>query len=183
MRRRLVRHATALMLLAVLLVLAAAMALLRPIEMGPLAPVNGIVQLPPGPPEPMPIASLTNHLRQITDRPLFAKSRRNVQILTVKPPISVQPPAAVPQISPSPPPPISVDNLVLKGIYFHPVAPRVLIASPSNPTGVWMRTGARIEGWEIRRIAFQFVSLVQGETAAELKLYPATPIRFETTLR
>ena len=183
MRRRLVRHGAALMLLAVLFVLAATTALLHPIETGPLAPVTGIVQLPPGPAAPIPIAGLTNHLTQITGRPLFAKSRRNVQILTVKPPISVQAPAAVPKISPPPPPPISVDNLVLKGIYFHPLASRVLIASPSNPTGVWMRTGARIEGWEIRHIAFQFVSLVQGENAAELKLYPATPIRFETTLR
>jgi hypothetical protein len=180
-RRRLAWHSTTLMLLAVLFLLATGRVLLRPIDTGPLPPIAPTVHLPPEPPEPIPITRIANHVTQITERPLFAQSRRNIQILAAKPPISVQPPAA-PQISP-PPPPLSVDNLVLKGIYFHPTAARALIASPSNPAGLWMQTGTRIEGWEIRRISSQIVDLVQGENTAELRLYPAPTIRVgKTTL-
>jgi hypothetical protein len=181
-RRWLIWHSTTLMLLAVLLLFATGMMLLRPLDTSPLPPIEGTVQLPPGLPDSIPITRIANHLTQIIERPLFTQLRRNVQISAAKPQISLTPPAAAPQSSP-PPPPLSVDNLVLKGIYFDPTAARALIASPSHPAGVWMGTGALIEGWEIRLISSQIVGLVQGENTAELKLYPAPPVRFgKTTL-
>ncbi|HEY7765782.1 MAG TPA: hypothetical protein VIB38_12395 [Aestuariivirgaceae bacterium] len=151
-------------LLALLLSAVVLGLLLKPIQTAAIEPKEPPFQLSFPPLAAFPPENASMNLAPILARPLFFESRRPFEAPAAKVEIAPQP--AEPPI-----PIIAVETLMLKGILLGSGSSKALIASPANPSGIWVAVGAEIEGWKIEVITRADVRLVQQQQRAVLPLY------------
>jgi hypothetical protein len=163
-------HIAMFALLAMLVSGAAVAMLLRPIETDPIESKASPLQLPLPPMMSSLRENESSSLAKILARPLFYKSRRPFET-----------PAAEIQIAPQPAePPVQLtaaETLMLKGVFLGPKLSKAFIASPANPSGIWVALGAEIEGWKIEAITSADVRVVQQQHSAILTLYRQEAVR------
>lgn len=106
-------------------------------------------------------------------RPLFSRTRKPPEARPPEPAVA-QPPqpiaAAPPEIQA-----LSMDGFVLKGIFIDEERQLALLQTPAAPQGVWLATGAAVEGWTVSRIEKQAVALEANGQARKLTLYVDKP--------
>lgn len=105
-----------------------------------------------------------NKYKQALARPIFFKDRR-----PYKPPPPKQPPPM--KITKPQPPPVTKPDFRLMGIAIISETRRVFLLSPEHQDGVWVKEGEVIEGWRIRQITSNTVTVNKSGRSFDLFLY------------
>jgi hypothetical protein len=109
---------------------------------------------------------------QTLARPLFSPTRkppeaRPPEPVVAQPPQSLAPPPQMPSLS--------ADGFVLKGVFIDEERELALLQTPAAPQGVWLATGAEVEGWTVSRIDKQGVAIEANGEVQTLTLYVDKP--------
>ncbi|MGE3872945.1 MAG: hypothetical protein AB7F74_08320 [Parvibaculaceae bacterium] len=107
-------------------------------------------------------------------RPLFSPTRKPPEPRPPEP-VAVAPPQPM---EPTPPPQtqaIPTDGFVLKGVFINDKRQLALLQTPSSPQGVWLATGARVEGWTVTLIEKQAIAIEANGQVQKLTLYVDKP--------
>lgn len=105
---------------------------------------------------------------QTLARPLFSSTRKPTEPRPPEPVVAPAPQPVGPVAQIQLPPPT---GFVLKGIFINEERQLALLQTPTAPQGVWLATGAEIEGWKVSRIEKQGIAIEANGQVQKLTLY------------
>jgi hypothetical protein len=127
---------------------------------------------------PSQVRTLKTELAQALERPLFRVSRRPFDPSKVVIAEAILPPAIPAAPQPSPPAAPTAPQLVqdssqlsLKGIAIDSINRLALIATSELPDGEWLAVGAELNGWKVKKLDPNSVTLAAGDQTVILQLY------------
>lgn len=128
----------------------------------PVVPQQFAITTPPQPGEARVLPSPRPDVfyEAITDRPLFAPSRRPEMISEV---VAIEEPKQIEEI-------LRPENLVLSGV-LGGTPSRSAFISVGGLEGEWFRTNDEIEGWAITDIGPDAITLTDGNDSFRLELF------------
>lgn len=110
------------------------------------------------------------YYKEITNRPLFRQNRKPIQ---KRPPKPKQPEVVKEKREPVQQQPQVVMNLKLLGILLEKNQQLALLSSPTKPKGTWKKIGDAMDGWTVKSITAEHVTLENTQKKQQLKLYEA----------